>query len=85
MTQTTSTLATLAAEFNAQPHEVAAFADLGQTAQDEPLDGDTEAMIREAWAAAPAPGGIDATAENRNTDAALDALADVVDSAGYDA
>jgi hypothetical protein len=84
MTQTSTTIASLAAEFNAQPHEVAAFADLGDTDQSAPLDEDTEAMIREAWAKAPVAGSIDASAENRNTDAVLDALADVVDSAGYD-
>lgn len=47
------TIASLAAEFNAQPHEVASFADLGNIAQDAPLDAETVEMIREAWAQAP--------------------------------
>lgn len=80
----TTTIASLAAEFSVQPHELAAFADLGAAPQDEPLPLDEEAMIREAWAAAPAPQCIDARAENDNADRVLDAMADVVDRAGYD-
>lgn len=49
-----ATIASLAQEFiNAQPYEVAAFADLGVFPQDEELPQETEIMIREAWAAAP--------------------------------
>lgn len=84
MNNNAATIASLAADLNAQPHEVAAFANLGQTAQDAPLDAETETMIREAWAAAPQSDAIDAASENRNEEAVLDALAEVVDSAGYD-
>lgn len=45
----------LAHEFGAQPHEVATFGDLGDPPWDTPLDPDTEAMVREAWAAHPDP------------------------------
>jgi hypothetical protein len=78
------TIASLAARYGMQPHELAAFADLGQMRQDAPLSADTIEMIHEALAAAPAPQHIDAVTENADTDAVLDALADVVDGAGYD-
>lgn len=45
-----TTIADLAREFNAQPFEIAAFADLGAVADDFEVDADTEAMIREALA-----------------------------------
>ena len=45
-----TTIADLAAEFNAQPYEVAAFADLGRDYSDHgELTPETEQMIREAW------------------------------------
>ena len=43
------TIASLAAEYGAQPHELAAFADLGTMPQDAPLDEETVSMIRENW------------------------------------
>lgn len=50
-----SSIRELAHEFNAQPHEVAAFADLGWPYDEtEPLDAEDEAFIRDAWAAATA-------------------------------
>lgn len=78
-----TTIRDLAREFNAQPYEIAAFADLNrgydETAE---LDTDTETMIREAWAAAP---DYASTAEqNRRETAVLDELAHIVDRAGYD-
>ena len=76
-----ATINSLAAEFNAQPHEVAAFGDLGDLAHDAELNADTETMIREAWAAAPEPDFIDAVTENRREDAVLDEVAEVVDRA----
>jgi hypothetical protein len=79
------TIASLAAQYGMQPHELAAFADLGQTPQqDVALDDDVVLMIHEALACAPAPQHIDAVTENADTDAVLDALAEVVDGAGYD-
>lgn len=39
----------LAEEFGVQPHEVAAFADLGIFPQWAELDDDTIQAIREAW------------------------------------
>jgi hypothetical protein len=47
-----TTIASLAAEFDAQPYEVAAFGDLGDFPQDVELDADTENAIREAWGTA---------------------------------
>jgi hypothetical protein len=73
----------LAVEFKCQPHEVAAFADLVNP-YDQPLDPDTVAMVRDAWANAPERDSLDAVAENRNEDAAMDALYEVVERAGYD-
>lgn len=73
----------LAAELGAQPHEVAAFADLDADASwTDDLDPDTEAMIRQAWAAA--PDGVDVAAESRNEEAVLDDVREIVDRAGYD-
>lgn len=51
----TNTIASLAREFNAQPYEVASFADLGDMDQSVPLDAETENMIREAWEMVPDP------------------------------
>lgn len=48
-----TTIASLAREFRAQPHEVAEYAEFGVAHhQDEVLDPEDEAAIREAWAAA---------------------------------
>lgn len=77
-----ATITSLAAEFNAQPYEVAAFADLGNMAEDAELDADTEAMIREAWAQT---GDYVTTAEmNRREERVLDEVAEILDRAGYD-
>lgn len=77
-----ATIASIAAEFGAQPHEVAAFADLGQTPQDAELDAETEDMIREAWAMTPE---YRTTAEvNRSEDLLMDGVAEILDGAGYD-
>jgi hypothetical protein len=78
------TIASLAARYGMQPHELAAFADLGQMRQDVPLSADTVEMIHEALAAAPAPQYIDAVTENADTDAVIGTLAELVDGAGYD-
>lgn len=79
-----TTIADLAREFGAQPHEIAAFADLGRDYSDTAeLTPDTEAMIREAWAAAH-EGPVDTATENRNEEAVLDELERVVEDAGYD-
>lgn len=46
-----TTITDLAREFDAQPYEVAAFADLGPDYTDDmELTAETEQMIREAWA-----------------------------------
>ena len=50
-----ATINSLAAEFKCQPHEVAAFGDLGNFPQWQELDADVEAAIREAWALNPDP------------------------------
>jgi hypothetical protein len=46
-----ATITSLAVEFGAQPHEVAAFANLGDHPQDAELDPDIETAIRKAWEA----------------------------------
>lgn len=47
-----TTIAALASEFNAQPHELAAFLDLGTSySETAELDKATEAEYREMWAA----------------------------------
>lgn len=48
-----TTIAELAREFGCEPHEVAAFADLGRVPDDTELGSATEAMIRETWIPAP--------------------------------
>ena len=78
-----STIRDLAREFNAQPHEVKAFAGLDTWVDGDELPADIEAVIREAWATAP-EGPPDVATDNRNADAVLVELADVVDRAGYD-
>lgn len=78
------TIASLAAQYGMRPHELAAFADLGQMRQDAPLSADTIEMIHEALAAAPEPQCLDAVTENADTDAVLDVFAELVDGAGYD-
>ncbi len=80
----TDTIASLAVEFNAQPYEVAAFADLGDIPQDQPLSDEDAAMIREAWEIASDLAPVDTATENRQTDDVLFALAEVVFGAGYD-
>jgi hypothetical protein len=80
-----TTIADLAREFNAQPYEVAAFADLGDVRDSFELDADTEAAIREAWASVtPLPGEISVSEQNRAEDHLLDDVAEIVDRAGYD-
>lgn len=78
-----ATVNSLAVEFSAQPHEVAAFADLGTVDHSVELDQDTESAIRAAWASVPID-TIDTEVENQNEDAVLDALYGVIEDAGYD-
>lgn len=79
-----ATIAGLAAELHAQPHEVAAFADLGSYPQDAELSAETEAMIREAWAMDPSVGELSTEEQNRAEDHVMDEVAHIVDRAGYD-
>lgn len=78
-----TTIRDLADEFGAQPHEVAAFAALGHMPQDAPVSEDYVRIIREQWHSAP-EGPVDTVTENRNADAVLFELAEVVDGADYD-
>lgn len=77
-----TTIASLANELGCQPYELAAFADLGNMPQDQEIDREKEAMIREAWAQAP-EGPVDARAENLAEERVLDDVAEILDRSGY--
>lgn len=75
------TVNSLATELGAQPHEVAAFGDLGQIGYDTPLDEADVKAIRESWG--PAPVELPEHVRNHQADRVLDDLAQIVDRAGY--
>jgi hypothetical protein len=75
-----TTIADLAHEFNAQPHEIAAFGDLGNMPQDAELDADTEAAIREAWDSVSAE--MTTAEQNAAEDRVLEDVAEIIDGPG---
>lgn len=80
-----TTIRDLASEFDMQPFELRAFADDLLTAIESDADeisADTEAIIREALASAPAQEPTTAQVDDRE-DAVLQEVYEIVESAGY--
>lgn len=80
-----TSIADLARELGCQHYEIREFYQDGislETSDMDELPADVVTTIREAWHSM--PDVADIVQENRNADAVLDAVADIVNHAGYE-